>query len=102
SRETRLAVWLLHAGHDHDCSELVRGEPESDGRRNPPRIGRQPVPLHGLRQHRRIDPLGRRKDGRQECFPLALATSRPILWKRHCNYWPSTVKTPSCWPADTA
>ena len=40
SRKTRLAVWLLHTGHDHDRGEPVGDESESDGRRNPPRVGR--------------------------------------------------------------
>src|SRR5262245_17105604 len=69
SGKTRPPVRLLHAGNDHDRRELAGDESESDGRGNPPRVGRQLVPLHWLREYRRIDSLGGGKDGRQKCFP---------------------------------
>ena len=65
---------------------LLETNPNPTEDRNLPCVGRQPVPLHGLHQYRRINSLGRGKDGRQKCFPLALATSRRIQWRRRCSY----------------
>ena len=107
-----LAVRLLHAGHDHDRGAFVGNQSQSDRRRDQARPRRQPVPLHRLRQHRRVDQMGRREDeGRSEvmksirqsnsclmphascllpkggcpCFPLISAMSRRARSKKRCN-----------------
>ena len=59
-RESRPAVRLLHARHDHDGGR--HGEPQGQRARrqdHPPRARRQHLPLHRLPQHRQGD-RGRR------------------------------------------
>ena len=51
-REPRAAVRLLHAGHDHGLPRPAQEQPEPERGRDPRGHRRQPVPLHGLRQHR--------------------------------------------------
>src|SRR5262245_31468241 len=50
---------LLHARHDHDRGDPAREESEALRRRHPPRSRGQPLPLHGLPEHRRRRPRGR-------------------------------------------
>ena len=66
------AVRLLHAGHDHAVGLAPGAEPGPDRGRDPRRHPGQPVSLHGLRQHRQVDPAG----GRQRCAPLKRRPSR--------------------------
>ena len=54
--EARPPVRVLHAGHDHDRGRPACPQPGSDGRRDPPRDGRQPLPLYRLPEHRRGHP----------------------------------------------
>ena len=62
----RPAVRLLHAGDDHGRRRPARAQPGPVRGRDPRRARRQPVPLHGLPQHRqggparRAAPAGRR------------------------------------------
>ena len=55
-RPLRLAVRLLHAGHDHDRQGAPRRQPQADRGRDPAGDPRQPVPLHWLHEDRRGDP----------------------------------------------
>src|SRR5690348_2380526 len=55
-REPRPPVRLLHAGHGHDGDQAAREQPAADRRGDPARARGQPVPLHGLREHRRGRP----------------------------------------------
>ena len=48
-------VRLLHARHDPVGLKLLRGEPEPDRGRDPPRHLGQPLPLHRLPAHRQVD-----------------------------------------------
>ena len=61
----RPAVRLLHAGHDDDRDGAAGGQSESERGRDPPRDLGQPVPLHGLRQHRQSHPVRRGQDARR-------------------------------------
>src|ERR1700761_3571041 len=62
-RAARSAVRLLHPRHDHGLGRPAQGEPASLRRGNPGRPGRQPVPLHRLREHRPRRPARRRGRG---------------------------------------
>ena len=58
------SVWILHAGHDHPCDQIARGESQPIRRGNPLWHGRKHLPLHRIPEHREIH-SGRR--GRDEC-----------------------------------
>ena len=63
SRDARPAVRLLHPGHDvhGPLAHREAPQPDPDDRpRDPRRHLRQPVPLHGLRQHHQGDSVGGR------------------------------------------
>src|SRR6185369_4733834 len=51
--ETRVAMRLLHTGHDHDGGAVARSECRPLARRDLPRAGRQSVSLYWLPAHRR-------------------------------------------------
>ena len=57
-----LAMRLLHAGHDHDRRAFAGNQPEPNRRRDQARARRQYLPLHRLRQYRRIRQMGRREN----------------------------------------
>src|SRR5215207_5273461 len=57
-RGTRAAVRVLHAGHDLGLHKPPRGEAGRDRGGDPGRARRQPLPLHGLREHREGSPDG--------------------------------------------
>src|SRR5581483_6110217 len=59
SGDARLAMRLLHAGHDHPRVSPAAGESEPDGRGNPLRHRRQPLPLYRLPEHRQGDSIRR-------------------------------------------
>ena len=63
--KTRIAVRLLHAGHDHDCGAVARPERRSFARRDLPRARRQSVSLHWLPAHHRSGPIRREESGAQ-------------------------------------
>src|SRR5207245_3437030 len=46
-------VRLLHARDDDDGGRAPREEPEPDGGRDPSRDLGEPVPVHGVREHRK-------------------------------------------------
>ena len=52
TRAARPAMRLLHARHDHARLSAAQGKSQSVGRGDPLLDGRQPVPLHGLPEHR--------------------------------------------------
>src|SRR5262249_30286006 len=60
----RLAVWLLHAGHDDDRRRLPRAQSQPDGWQSTPANLVHPRPLHWLRQYRQVHPVRSRKDAR--------------------------------------
>ena len=84
-RKTWTAVRLLHAGHDHDGCAFVGNELEPNRRRDQARARRQYLPLHRLRQYRRIGQMGSSQDGRKKCFPLVSATSQRARSKKRWN-----------------
>src|ERR1700744_4722229 len=73
-RIARPAVRLLHARHDHGGGGPAAGEPASLGREDPGRPGRQPVPVHRLREHRPRRAARRR--GRGE--PVTATEEAPV------------------------
>src|ERR1700761_7498231 len=73
-RIARPAVRLLHARHDHGGGGPAAGEPASLGRGDPGRPGRQPVPVHRLREHRPRRAARRR--GRGE--PVTATEEAPV------------------------
>ena len=60
--KARLAVRLLHAGHDDHRSRLARAQPEPQRRRDPLGHLGQSLPLHRVRQYRQ----GRAASGRED------------------------------------
>ena len=84
-RKTWTAVRLLHAGHDHDGCAFVGNELEPNRRRDQARARRQYLPLHRLRQYRRIGQMGSSQNGRKKCFPLVSATSQRARSKKRWN-----------------
>src|SRR6201996_6528135 len=73
-RIARPAVRILHARHDHGGGGPAAGEPASLGRGNPGGPGRQPVPVHRLREHRPRRAARRR--GRGE--PVTATEEAPV------------------------
>ena len=66
SREARAALRVLHAGDDDDQPGAAgRESAEPDRARDPHRDLRRDLPLHGLQEHRRRGPLGRRARSRR-------------------------------------
>src|SRR5262249_28218993 len=63
--EARPPVRLLHAWDDHGRRRSPGPHEQPHRRRDSPRHRGQHLPLHGLPQHRRRDPRGRRHDGRR-------------------------------------
>src|SRR4051794_6849925 len=58
--QPRAAVRLLHAGDDHGRGRPARPQPAPDRGGGARGARRQPLPLHGLPQHRQVGPRGRR------------------------------------------
>src|SRR3954449_1562831 len=52
-RASRAPVRLLHAGDAHECNGIAPRKPASERGRDPQGSPGQPLPLHGVRQHRR-------------------------------------------------
>src|SRR5450756_2109217 len=78
-RERRRAVWLLRAGHAHVGQGALDGRPAPDGRGHPSGLGRQPVPLHRLHDHRRRGPGGERAAGARQWREGRLMPSAELL-----------------------
>ena len=57
---TRSAMRVLYSRNDVDHAMAAGRESAADRRRDPRGDLRQPVPLHGIREHRARSPLGRR------------------------------------------
>ena len=62
-RVPRAAVRVLHARDADDHAGAAGREPGPDGGGDPRRDLRRDLPLHGLQEHRRRDPMGRRASG---------------------------------------
>ena len=78
--QARHAVRLLHAGHDHGCRGAAAPRPRARRGRDPRGAGRQPVPLHRLRQDHRVG-AGRR-GGRhmtREPAGVAVGVRQPLI-----------------------
>ena len=58
-------MWLLHAGHDRARLSTAAGKQEPDRRGNPLRHLREPLPLHGLPEHRQGHSIRRRQAQRR-------------------------------------
>ena len=62
----RPAVRVLHPGHDDDRPCAARPQPRPDRGGDPRGDLRATLPLHRLREHRAVDPMGRRHRRAQE------------------------------------
>src|SRR5439155_1854323 len=78
---------VLHAGHADGGRQLPEGEPDAHGGGGARVPRREPLPLHGVPEHRRVDPGCRRSDERREVLrrePMATTekyVGRPVLRK---------------------
>src|SRR5918994_5692228 len=61
SRRARSAVRLLYAGHDPDRNRVPGAQSRPDGGGDQGGHLGQPLPLHGVREHRQGGPVGREK-----------------------------------------
>src|SRR5262249_7199785 len=61
----RAPVRVLHAGHDADRPLAARPQPGSLTGADPRGPVRPGLPVHGLREHRSVGPLGRRAPGKR-------------------------------------
>ena len=73
-RAARAALRVLHPGDADDEPRAAGREPRPDRARDPHRDLRRDLPVHGLQEHRRRGPLGRRARGRDATGGVSMAT----------------------------
>src|ERR1039458_8232375 len=73
----RAAVRVLHPGHDDDRPVAARPPPGSDRGGDPRGAVRSAVPVHRVREHRAVGPLGQRARGQRGRGGRARGRGRP-------------------------